>query len=125
MKLMPLFGFLSRRQVVEDDEDMLEDLIAEQINLPTEEIVESEEEETESEEEETGEEEEKEETEGAKNVSASTDDMLKVFVATEEEFTDMSSLVTEVEDIPAAELLVDLRQVAAAFNIRLQDSDGE
>jgi hypothetical protein len=122
MKLVPLFGFLSRKRVVEDDEDMLEELIAEQLKPPTEEIVESEEEEPESEEEE--EEEEKEETEGAE-MSASTDDMLKVFVATEEEFTDMSSLVTEVEDVPAAELLVDLRQIAAAFNIRLQNSDGE
>lgn len=120
MKLVPLFGFLSRKRVVEDDEDVLEELIAEQIKLPTEEIVESEEDEAENEEVE-----ELAESEDMGNMSPSTDEMLKVFVATEEEFMDTSSLVTEVEDIPVAELLIDLRQIAAAFNIRPQIVDGE
>jgi hypothetical protein len=123
MKLVPLFGFFSRRRAVEDDEDLLEDLVAEQIQLLTEDNMESEEEESESQEEDEEEDkEEMEENEGAENMNAATDDMLKVFVATEQEFTDMSSLVTEVEDVSVVEILADLRQIAAAFNIPPQDT---
>lgn len=117
---IPLFGFLNRKRPVEDDDDLFEELVAEQISLSTEENMESEEEELESKEEEDEEKEEtenSEETEGAEEVNAANDDLLRVFVATEEEFTDMSSLVTEVEDISVPELLADLRQIAAAFNI--------
>jgi hypothetical protein len=77
---------------------------------------------TDSAEEEVESEEEKEENqeEEGKTGDAGGDNLLNVFMSVDEEFVDNSALMNDIEDVPAAELLVELRALAAAFNVRPQ-----
>lgn len=119
MKLVPLLRFWERRQREEDD--FLDELPEQALQFPTEEEAESPaEEDAEDEREEEGEMKEEEETvdEGeSAGGPGGQDDLLKVFLAAEEEYADTQALATEVEDVPAAELLAELREVADTLNL--------
>lgn len=115
MKLVPTLHFWGAKKKDQED-DILDELAQQQIELPPEEEQPPESDRVEEKEEK----EEKENTkdEGEEKMDESQDDMLKVFLAAEEEFVDNSALVNEIDDVPAGELLEDLRAVAAAFHIR-------
>jgi hypothetical protein len=53
-----------------------------------------------------------------------TDDLLNVFLSVDEEFVDNSGLVSEIEDVPATELLEELRVLASAFNVPSRQRTG-
>jgi len=118
MKLVPLFRFWGDKGGAEESElpDPLEDDMPQ---LPADEQQEDPPEDTEETTDSAEEEEEKKETEGEnkepKTFAGSDDDMLKVFSSVEEEYVDNSALATEIEDVPATELLQELRTLAAAF----------
>jgi hypothetical protein len=121
MKLVPLFRFWGDKGHAEES-DLTDPLEDDMPQLPAEEQPEDppeEAEETTDSAEEEKEEEEKKETEeenkDPKTFAGGDDDMLKVFSSVEEEFVDNSALATEIEDIPASELLQELRTLAAAF----------
>ena len=115
MKLAPLLRFWGRKRT-EEESDLLDGFPEETLQLPPEDQP------TDSAEEEAESEEEKEENpeEEGKTGDAGGDNLLNVFLSVDEEFVDNSALVNGVEDVPAAELLVELRALAAAFNVRPQ-----
>ena len=53
------------------------------------------------------------------------EEMLKVFMTVDEEFVDNSSLTSQMEDVPATELLQELRVLASAFGIRVEATQDE
>ena len=113
MKLVPLLRFWGRKRT-EEESDLLDGFPEETLQLPPEDQpTDSAEEEVESEEEK----EENQEEEG-KTGDAGGDNLLNVFMSVDEEFVDNSALMNDIEDVPAAELLEELRTVAAAFNVR-------
>ena len=113
MKLAPLLRFWGRKRT-EEESDLLDGFPEETLQLPPEDQpTDSAEEEVESEEEK----EENQEEEG-KTGDAGGDNLLNVFMSVDEEFVDNSALMNDIEDVPAAELLEELRGVAAAFNVR-------
>jgi len=115
MKLVPLLRFWGRKRT-EEESDLLDGFPEETLQLPPEDQpTDSAEEEVESEEEK----EENQEEEG-KTGDAGGDNLLNVFMSVDEEFVDNSALMNDIEDVPAAELLVELRALAAAFNVRPQ-----
>ena len=115
MKLAPLLKFWGRKRT-EEEPDLLDGFPEETLQLPPEDQpTDSAEEETESEEEE--EKEENPEEEG-KTGDAGGDNLLNVFLSVDEEFVDNSALMNDIEDMPATELLEELRGVAAAFGVR-------
>jgi hypothetical protein len=121
MKLVPLLRFLGRRQK-EEEEDFMDELPEQLLQFPTEEEAESsaeegDEEEAENEAEVTDEEEAAAESESAGGPGSGQDDLLKVFLAAEEEYADTLALASEVDEVSAAELLVELREVAVTLNL--------
>jgi hypothetical protein len=113
MKLVPLLRFWGRKRT-EEESDLLDGFPEETLQLPPEDQpTDSAEEEVESEEEEKEENQEEEKT-----GDAGGDNLLNVFMSVDEEFVDNSALMNDIEDVPAAELLEELRGVAAAFGVR-------
>ena len=112
MKLVPLLRFWGRKRT-EEEPDLLDGFPEETLQLPPEDQP------TDSAEEEVESEEENQEEEG-KTGDAGGDNLLNVFMSVDEEFVDNSALMNDIEDVPAAELLEELRTVAAAFNVRPQ-----
>ena len=53
------------------------------------------------------------------------DEMLKVFMSVDEELIDNSGLASQLEDVPAEELLQELRIMASAFGIRVTVPEDE
>jgi len=49
---------------------------------------------------------------------AGRDNLLSVFTLVDDEFVDNSALMNDVDDVPAAELLLELRELAAALDVR-------
>ncbi len=116
MKLVPLFRFWGGRH---EEEELPDELPVNMLQLPPEEQpTDSAEEDAENEEEESEEEEKEEEEEEEREPEDEHDDMLKVFHDVEEEYVDNSALVSGLEDVPARELLAELRVLAAAFGVR-------
>lgn len=119
MKLVPLLRFWGRKRT-EEEPDLLDGFPEETLQLPPEDQpTDSAEEEVESEEEK----EENQEEEG-KTGDAGGDNLLNVFMSVDEEFVDNSALMNDIEDVPAAELLEELRALAAAFDVRPRRSAG-
>jgi hypothetical protein len=116
MKLVPLLRFWGRKRT-EEESDLLDGFPEETLQLPPEDQP------TDSAEEEVESEEENQEEEG-KTGDAGGDNLLNVFMSVDEEFVDNSALMNDIEDVPAAELLEELRTLAAAFNVRPQRSAG-
>ena len=116
MKLVPLLRFWGRKRT-EEEPDLLDGFPEETLQLPPEDQP------TDSAEEEVESEEENQEEDG-KTGDAGGDNMLNVFMSVDEEFVDNSALMNDIEDVPAAELLEELRTLAAAFNVRPQRSAG-
>lgn len=115
MKLVPLLRFWGRKRT-EEESDLLDGFPEETLQLPPEDQpTDSAEEEVESEEEK----EENQEEEG-KTGDAGGDNLLNVFMSVDEEFVDNSALMNDIEDVSAAELIGELRTLAAAFNVRPQ-----
>ena len=110
MKLAPLLRFWGRKRT-EEESDLLDGFPEETLQLPPEDQP------TDSAEEEVESEEENQEEEG-KTGDAGGDNLLNVFISVDEEFVDNSALMNDIEDVPAAELLEELRTVAAAFSVR-------
>ena len=110
MKLAPLLRFWGRKRT-EEESDLLDGFPEETLQLPPEDQP------TDSAEEEVESEEENQEEEG-KTGDAGGDNLLNVFMSVDEEFVDNSALMNDIEDVPAAELLEELRTVAAAFSVR-------
>jgi len=115
MKLIPFLRFGNGRGEEEQDEEF-DSPPDELVELPTDE-------EQEEEEEEKPEEETKEEPDD--QPMGGDDDMLKAFIAVDEEFVDNSGLVAQVEDVSASELLQELRVLASAFGIRVETAQDE
>jgi len=116
---MRLPFFRSRdRDEIDGEGEIPEDLI-DNLSLPSDEEELSElagdeqEKEDEGDEEEEQEEETKEETE---KPWTGDNDMLKVFASMGEQASEASTLASEVEDVPIAELLQELRCLATAFS---------
>ena len=124
MRLIPFLRFGKPGSEEEEEGDG-----SEPIELPPNELFDppSDEEEEKTEEEEKPEEEEQEkpEDDSEEKRSANDDEMLKVFMAVEEEFVDNSGLASQIEDVPADELLQELRALAPAFGIRVAASEEE
>jgi len=110
MKLVPLLRFWGRKRT-DEESDLLDGFPEETLQLPPEDQP------TDSAEEEVESEEENQEEEG-KTGDAGGDNLLNVFMSVDAEFVDNSALMNDIEDVPAAELLEELRGVAAAFNVR-------
>ena len=123
MKLVPRLKFWGRKRT-DEEPDLLDGFPEETLPPPPEDqAADSEDEETEGEEEkEEGESEENQE--GEKTGDAGADGLLNVFMSVDEEFADNSALVNEIEDVPAAELLDELRGLAAAFGTGQRRSAG-
>ncbi len=118
MKLVPLLRFWGRKRT-EDDADLVDGFPDELLQLPPEdEAAAAEEALDEGKEEETPVENQEEQTE------EQPDDLLNVFLSVDEEFADNSGLVSEIEDVPATELLEELRVLASAFNVRSRQRTG-
>ena len=116
MKLIPFLRFGDDRG--EEEGDNVVDPLSDLPELPTDEQTEQvEDEETTTEEEET--------EEGEERSSANDDEMLKMFMAVDEEIVDNSGLSSQLEDVPADELLQELRVIASAFGIRVAVSEDE
>jgi len=119
MKLIPFLRFGSGRGK-EEESETIDSLPDELLEPPTDEETEQEDEE------EKPEEEQPKEEEGDENRSMGSDEeMLKVFMTVDEEFVDNSSLTSQMEDVPAAELLQELRVLASAFGIRVEATQDE
>jgi hypothetical protein len=123
MKLVPRLKFWGRKQT-DEESDLLDEFPEETLPPPPEdEEADSEDEEAEGEEEkEEGEAEENQEEEKTRDGGA--DGLLNVFTSVEEEFVDNSALTNEIEDVPAAELLDELRGLAVAFGAGPRRSAG-
>jgi hypothetical protein len=123
MKLIPFLRFGGDRGEESGDDAL--DPLSELPELPTDEEVEQMEDE-ETKEEETEEEKDKEETqEDDKGPPGNDEEMLKMFMAVEEEMVDNSSLAAQIDDVPADELLQELRTIASAFGIRVAVPEDE
>ena len=125
MKLVPLLRFWEKRQKPEEEDDLLDELTEDALQFlkeqESEEIVEEDaEEESEKDEEEEKETDESADTDDSPPVR---DDLLNVFLAAEEEYADTSALVSEVDEVSAAELLAELRGVASALNLPSAGAD--
>ena len=110
MKLVPLLRFWGRKRT-DEESDLLDGFPEETLQLPPEDQP------TDSAEEEVESEEENQEEEG-KTGDAGGDNLLNVFISVDEEFVDNSALMNDIEDVSAAELIGELRTLAAAFNVR-------
>jgi len=118
MKVVPRLKFWGRKRT-DEESDLLDGFPEEMLPPPPEDQA------TDSEEEETEGEEEKEEGESEeKTGDAGADGLLNVFTSVDAEFVDTSALVNDIEDVPAAELMDELRGLAAAFGVRPQRSAG-
>ncbi len=121
MKLVPLLKFWGRKQT-DGESDILDEFPEETLQLPPEDQP------TDSTEEEEKTEEEKEaetEEEGSEKTEDTVKDgLLSVFTSVDEEFIDNSALMDDLEDVPADELLEELRTLATALNVRPQRSAG-
>jgi hypothetical protein len=115
MKLVPLLKFWGRKRT-DEESDLLDGFPEETLQLPPEDQP------TDSAEEEAESEEEKEENpeEEEKTGDAGGDNLLNVFISVDEEFVDNSALMNDIEDVSAAELIGELRTLAAAFGVRPQ-----
>jgi hypothetical protein len=112
MKLVPLLRFWGRKRT-EEESDLLDGFPEETLQLPPEDQP------TDSAEEEVESEEEKEENQDEeKTRDAGGDNLLNVFISVDEQFVDNSALMNDIEDVSAAELIGELRTLAAAFNVR-------
>ena len=112
MKLIPFLRFGNARGEEEDNDG---------IDLPPQELVEP----PADEETEKAEDEEKPEENGDDKPMTNDDEMLKVFMSVDEEFIDNSGLASQLEDVPAEELLQELRIMASAFGIRVTVPEDE
>jgi hypothetical protein len=120
MKLIPFLRFGNARGDEEDNEDN------DGIDLPPQELVEPpSDEETEQAEDEEKPEDEKPEENGDDKPMTNDDEMLKAFMSVGEEFVDDSGLASQLEDVPAEELLQELRIMASAFGIRVTVPEDE
>jgi hypothetical protein len=111
MKLAPLLKFWGRKRT-EEESDLLDGFPEETLQLPPEDQP------TDSTEEEAENEEEEEEKEAEKTGDAGGDSLLSVFTSVDEELIDNSALMDDLEDVPAEELLAELRALATAFKGR-------
>jgi hypothetical protein len=116
MKLIPFLRF-GNSQGEEEQNEEFDPPPSEVVELPTDE-------ETEEEEEEKPEAEMTKEDEDNKPMG-SDEEMLKVFMTADEEFVDNSGLAAQLEDVPATELLQELRVLASAFGIRVEATQDE
>jgi hypothetical protein len=123
MKLVPKLKFWGRKRT-DEEPDPLDGFLEETLPPPPEDqAADSEDDKTEGEEEkEEGESEENQEED--KTGDAGADGLLNVFLSVDEEFVDNSALTNEIEDVSAAELLDELRGMAAAFGARPRRSAG-
>jgi hypothetical protein len=112
MKLVPLFRFWGRKRT-EDDADLADEFPEEMMQFPPEDEAAAAEQTIAEEKAEENPVENQEE-----QAEPQTDDLLNVFLSVDEEFVDNSGLVSEIEDVPATELLEELRVLASAFNVR-------
>ncbi|MDI6857666.1 MAG: hypothetical protein QME71_05055 [Dehalococcoidia bacterium] len=120
MKLVPLLKFWEKRRKPEEEEDLLDELTEDALQFMKEQESEGLVEEDAEKESEKDEEEETETTDESTDSEGSPparDDLLSVFLAAEEEYADTSALVSEVDEVSAAELLAELRGVARALNL--------
>jgi hypothetical protein len=119
MKLIPFLRFGNGRGN-EEESETVDSPLDELFEPPTDEETEQ------NEEDEKPEEEQSKEEDGDENKSMSSDDeMLKVFMTVDEEFVDNSGLASQMEDVPATELLQELRVLASAFGIRVEATQDE
>jgi hypothetical protein len=118
MNLIPFLGF--GRKPGDQDENEELDLPSELVELPADEEPEDEEEEEKPNEETRGEEEEDDD-----RPISNDDEMLRVFIAVDEEFVDNSGLAGRIEDVQAAELVEELRVLASAFGINVETTHEE
>ena len=118
MKLIPFLRFGSGRGK-EEESETIDSLPDELLEPPTDEETEQAEDEEKPEEEQAKEEEDR----GAR--MGNDEEMLKVFMTADEEFVDNSGLASQMEDVPAAELLQELRVLASAFGIRVEATQDE
>ncbi len=124
MKLVPRLKFWGRNRT-DEESDPLDGFPEETLPPPPEDqATDSEDEETEGEEEKEEAESEENQEEEEKTGDAGADGLLNVFTSVEEEFVDNSALTNEIEDVPAAELLDELRGLAAAFGAGPRSSAG-
>ncbi len=107
MKLIPFLRFGGSD--AEGDDEPIAPLPLDPLEAPTDE------EQTEEEEEEKPEEERPEEEPSG----GSDDEMLKVFMTVDEEFVDNSGLTSNMEDIPAEDLLEEARALGRALGVRV------
>ncbi len=115
---LPFFNFGgSRNETPEEDQFVV--MPNELLNPPEDEEEEEEEEEEQEEEHQPGDKEEE------PKYLPGDDEMLKVFTSVDEDFVDNSDLTSELEDVPAEELVQELRVLASAFGIRINPSDEE
>jgi hypothetical protein len=119
MKLIPFLRFGNGRGK-EEESETIDSLPDELLEPPTDEETEQAEDEEKPEEEEQA----KEEEDGGAPMG-NDEEMLKVFITVEEEFVDNSGLASQIEDVPAAELLQELRVLASAFGIRVEATQDE
>ena len=120
MKLIPFLRFGTARGQ-EEESETIDSLPDELLEPPTDEETEQAEDEEKPEEEQAKEEEE----EDRGGPMGNDEEMLKVFITVEEEFVDNSGLASQMEDVPAAELLQELRVLASAFGIRVEATQDE
>lgn len=123
MKLVPRLKFWGRKRT-DEESDLLDGFPEETLPPPPEDQAADSDDEEEGEEEEKEEEESDENQEEEKTGDAGADGLLNVFTSVEEEFVDNSALANEIEDVPAAELLDELRGLAAAFGAGPRRSAG-
>jgi hypothetical protein len=117
MNLIPFLGF--GKKPGDQDENEEPDLPSELVELPTDEEPEDEEEEEKPNEETRGGEEDDD------RPISNDDEMLRVFIAVDEEFVDNSGLAGRIEDVQATELVEELRVLASAFGINVETTHEE
>jgi len=118
MKLIPFLRFGNARSQ-EEESETIDSLPDELLEPPTDEETEQ------AEDEEKPEEEEAKEEEDGGAPMGNDDEMLKAFITIDEEFVDNSGLTSQMEDVPAVELLQELRVLASAFGIRVEATQDE
>lgn len=116
MKLIPFLRFGGSHGGEEDTDG---------IELPPNELVELPTDEEEQAEDEEKPEEDKTEESGDDKRLANDDEMLKVFMSVDEEFVDNSGLTSQIDDVPAEELVQELRVMASAFGIHVIVAEDE
>jgi hypothetical protein len=121
MKLIPLFRFGGDKEEEEEEGAEQEEEETDLPSIPTDEMLQIPSDEQPSDFPGEGEEtsdstdDEEKQEEDPKPWGGSDDDMLKAFASVENEDIDNSSLAAEIEDVPASELLQELRALATAF----------